>query len=284
MIIINASVFVLTNLLTFIVFGRDESWLLNYFAIPASITDLVLVPWTAFTYMFLHSGISHILWNMLFLYWFGRIFYDMIGHQRLIGVYFLGGFAGAGLYLLIYNLLFLAGETGFGNGPMVGASAAVMAVMVATATRFPDYTVQLILIGSVRLKYLVLALFVISSLIDFTMNLGGNLAHIGGAAFGYFYIKNLDRGKDWAMDFYEFFTKLGQRFKSKGNSRMKVVHREKKAKKTQTRSSRGSNSSVSEEEAQARLDSILDKISKAGYENLSKEEKEFLFKMSNKNQ
>lgn len=285
MILINAGVFVVTNLITFIVMGRDNSWLMDYFAIPASITDLVFVPWTIVTYMFLHSGIPHILWNMLFLYWFGRIFQDMIGHQRLAGVYFLGGLAGAALYLLIYNVLYLSGESSFAGATMVGASAAVMAVMVATATRFPDYEVRLLILGTVKLKYLVLGLFVLSSLVDFTMNLGGNLAHIGGAAFGYFYIRNLDKGKDWAMDFYQFFDKLGKRFSTKNGPKMRVVHRKKPQTKRASSTARPASSKTSgnAQETQARLDAILDKISKAGYENLTKDEKAFLFKVSNKN-
>lgn len=283
MIIINVSVFVVSNLISFIFLGGDESWISDYLAIPTGLTDFLLSPWTALTYMFLHAGIWHILWNMLYLYWFGRIFQEMIGPQRLMGVYFLGGFAGALLYLVVYNLIYLV-SPGFGDGYMVGASAAVMAVMVATATRFPDFVVHLMFFGAVRLKYIVLVLFIMTSLIDITLNLGGNMAHIGGAAFGFFYIKGLDLGKDWAMDFYQFFDRLRRRMTTKEKTRMKVVHR-KKEKKQKMRSAGSSKTaaSSSEQEIQARLDSILDKISRTGYENLSKEEKAFLFKVSNRN-
>lgn len=277
-ILINASVFLVFNLISFLILRGDESWSYSWFAIPSGLREFVLRPWSLFTYMFLHRDFGHILWNMLFLFWFGRIFQDFMGSQRLTGLYFLGGLAGAVLYLAIYTILFLGGEDYADKYTMVGASAAVMAVMVAVGTRFPDYVINLMLIGPVRLKYLVLFSFIVSTLLNFTANFGGNIAHIGGAAFGFMYARGLDRGKDWALDFYNFFSRIKLPSFGKKEPRIRVVHKD----KSKARSRSKSSGEMTEAEKQSRLDLILDKISKTGYDNLSKEEKDFLFKMSDK--
>ena len=142
-------------------------------------------PYQFVTYMFMHGGLWHVVFNMYMLYWFGRIFNDFMGEKRLAGLYFLGGIAGGAAYLLVYNLLFLAGETDV-NVILVGSSAAVMAITIAAGLRFPDYTINLMFFGTVRLKYVALVIFILSTVLDFSSNMGGKIAHIGGAAMGYF--------------------------------------------------------------------------------------------------
>ena len=156
--------------------------------------------------------------------------------------------------------------------PLVGASAGIMAVVAFAGFRFGDYQMNLLLIGPVRLKYVALGLFVMNTLLDISMNTGGKLSHLGGAAFGYFYFRSLNAGKDPAAAFLGFFQRIGDFFKKK--PKLKVVQNDFRAK--------NSNNPKTSKEAEARTDAILDKISKSGYDNLTKEEKEFLFNVSNK--
>jgi membrane associated rhomboid family serine protease len=274
-IAINVIVFVVYNIVAqfspgFVLFVT------NWLSLPASLGSFILSPWTIITYMFLHDGFGHIFYNMLILYWFGRIFGDFMGQQRLTGLYFLGGIVGALLYIVVYNLLFLSGDMSaemLGLTHMVGASAGVMAVVIAAGARFGDYEMSLILIGPVKLKYVALVLFITSTLFNFMSNFGGNVAHIGGAVLGFMYVRQLAKGQDWAFWFNEKIEAGLKIFEKK--PKMRVVNDDFKTSKTQTKSSTGNSS-----ETQAKTDAILDKISKSGYENLSKEEKEFLFKLS----
>lgn len=286
MILINAGVFLLVNLIASLFLDGNDMRIHQWIGLPAHLNELILVPWTVFTYMFAHGGLWHLIFNMYLLYWFGRIFGSMMGEARLIGLYFLSGLAGGALYLVIYNLLFLGGEA-VGGMFLVGSSAAIMGVMIAAGARFPDYTVNLLLLGSVRLKYVALVIFILSTLLDFNVNMGGKIAHIGGAAMGYFYVLGLNKGKDYAMSFYTLFENSTKIFKRK--PKLRVVpkdHRSSTASSSRsskyTKTSKTSSKTSAEEEIQKKTDAILDKISKSGYENLTKEEKDFLFKLSNK--
>ncbi len=215
--------------------------------------------WTPFTYMFMHHGIFHMLFNMLWFYWFGQIFEEYLGNKRIFGLYMLGGFAGALMFILGVNTipLFVSAHTALGN-PITGATAAVMAVVVGTATLLPNYTLSFILIGPVKLKWIALFYVIIDFLgLDPYAN-GEELAHLGGALLGFVYIKQLQSGNDW-------INIIGGWFKPKPN--LKVV------------STNLSKSSVGHPR-QEDIDFILDKISKSGYDSLSKHEKEILFRAS----
>jgi len=235
---------------------------MNILRLPAYLPKLLTHFWTPVTYMFMHAGIWHILFNMLWLYWFGQIFEEYLGKKRILGLYFMGGLAGAFLFVLSYNTLpvfthspgLVAGST------LVGASASVMAIMVATATLLPDYTISLILIGPVRLKWLVLVLVLIDFLGITGFNAGGELSHLGGALIGFLYIKQLHRGHDWIGNIAKLFKPQ--------KAKMKVVA---------NNPSRKSYDLPRQEE----IDLILDKISRSGYDSLSKQEKEILFRASN---
>ncbi len=232
----------------------------EYLALPAYLPKLLVRFWTPLTYMFMHAGIFHILFNMLWLYWIGQIFEEFSGYKRTVGLYLMGGFAGALFYILSYNF-FPVFATALPLSTAVGASASVMAVIVATATLLPDYTIPLFIIGPVKLKWIAIAYVVFDFISIAGPNSGGEIAHLGGALIGFVYIKRLQKGHDWISSITNLF-KSGPRL-----SNLKVVARN-TAKKGPSRP------------RQEDVDRILDKISTNGYESLNKEEKEILFRAS----
>jgi membrane associated rhomboid family serine protease len=277
-ILINAIIFVVYTIIAQFSPAFVE-FVSNWFSLPASLSKFIFRPWTIITYMFLHSGLGHVFFNMYILYFFGRIFGDFMGQQRLTGLYFLGGIVGGLLYLVVYNLLYLSGEMSenvLSMTAMVGASAGVMAVVIAAGARFGDYTLNLLFIGPVKLKYVALFLFITSTLFNFMSNFGGNVAHVGGAALGFLYIRQLAKGQDWAFAFHQKIEQAQKLFEKK--PKLRVVPNDYGAKKANTTTSK--KAAGTDNETQAKTDAILDKISKSGYDNLSKEEKEFLFKLS----
>jgi hypothetical protein len=207
---------------------------------------------------------------MLWLYWFGRIFLEYLDQRKLVAVYLLGGISGAVLYILSFNV-FPAYTDVVAESVAIGASASVMAVVIAIAAYVPDYTVQLFLFGRIKIKYMALAIFVLTSVMDFSTNSGGKLAHIGGALFGYIYTMNLRHGKDIGKGFNKILDFFATIFKPR--KKLKVTH-----KKTATEYEYNKIKS----DRQKDINSILDKISKGGYDSLTKEEKETLFKESQK--
>ncbi len=163
----------------------------DYLALPAYLPKLATRFWTPLTYMFMHSGIFHILFNMLWLYWMGQIFEEFLGNKRILGLYLLGGFAGAALYIVSYNIFPAFTESGaLLTSSAVGASASVMAIIVAAATIVPDYTISLMFIGPVKLKWLVLFYVIIDFLSITGPNAGGEIAHLGGALVGFYMLNN----------------------------------------------------------------------------------------------
>jgi membrane associated rhomboid family serine protease len=274
LIYINIALFILITIFAAIGFlinnNEVSDKVLNLLSVPASLKALLLRPWTVITYMFVHKDIWHILFNMLWLYWFGIIFLEYLDQKKLIAVYLLGGISGAIVYILSFNI-FPAFSGIVAESVAIGASASVMAVVIAIAAYVPDYTVNLFLIGKVKIKYMALAIFVLTSVMDFSVNSGGKLAHMGGALFGYLYIINLRQGRDIAKRFNMVMDSLATVFKPK--KKLKVTH-----KKPATEFEYNKIKS----EQQARINNILDKISKGGYDSLTKEEKETLFRESQK--
>ncbi|GAB4379974.1 MAG: rhomboid family intramembrane serine protease [Salibacteraceae bacterium] len=269
-ILINAAVFLVVNILENIS-PKAGTFIYDWFALHSHFGHFVIQPWSLFTYMFMHAGLSHILFNMLVFYWFSRIVSDFMGAEKLKGIYFLGGLSGGVFYLLVYNLMFLAGEKVL-DYPLVGASAAVMALVVVAGMKFPTYQMNLLLIGPVQLRYVALGLFIISTLLDLSENFGGKMSHLGGAAFGYFYVRSLRKGTDYTQWFSDLVSSIKRLFSQ--SRKMKTVHR--------NPGYHAQPDGGMQAEDQARMDAILDKISKSGYDNLTKAEKEFLFRMSNK--
>jgi len=241
-------------------------------AIPAPILQFLQKPWTIITYAFVHdlTGIFHILFNMLVFYWFGKLFVEYLGSDKLIAVYVLGAIAGAIAYLLVYNLIPFY-ESRVPSGGMVGASAAVYAIVVATATLLPDYTFFLLFLGPIRIKYIAAFYIVISFLGSVGPNEGGNVAHLGGALIGFLYIKQLQAGINWGSWITATLDWIKSLFEPK--PAVKVTYRKEATSKKTTKQS-----TVSQDE----IDTILDKISDGGYESLTKDEKEKLFNASKK--
>ncbi|HEX8039363.1 MAG TPA: rhomboid family intramembrane serine protease [Chryseosolibacter sp.] len=281
LIIINLAVFVVMGVIMVImkVSGLGDLWSVIHeqFQIPARFSEFVGRPWTLFTYMFMHdlSGILHILFNMLILYWFGRLFVEYLGSDKVVAIYLLGGLAGGIAYLLAYNTIpyFVAQTDAYRIG-MVGASASVNAIVVATATLLPNYTFFLLFIGPVRIKYIAAVIVFLSFLGTVGDNPGGNIAHLGGALIGFIYMKQLQSGINWGgwiTVTLEWFRNL---FKEK--PKVKVSYR--KEKQGRSKTSTTDKASYTQEE----IDRILDKISEGGYESLTKDEKEKLFNASKK--
>jgi membrane associated rhomboid family serine protease len=244
---------------------------IRYLSVPSSLPVLLVRPWTIITYMFTHQELLHILVNLLWLYWFGKIFLEYLDQKKLVAVYLLGGISGAITYVLSYNI-FPAFQGVVGESvPLLGASASVMAIVVAIAVYVPDYTVYLFLLGKVKIKYIALGIFVLTSVMDFSVNSGGKLAHIGGALFGYLYILSYKQGRDMGKGInkiIDFFVTL---FKPA-----------KKLKVTYKRPSDDFEYNKIKVDHQKEINKILDKISKGGYDSLTKTEKEILFRESQK--
>jgi len=273
LIIINVIVFVglfVISLLRFVGLEQVSIFIQKQFIIPSDVSEFLFRPWTAITYAFNHGGIMHILFNMLALYWFGKVFTDFLGSQKLINLYVIGALAGALAFLFLYTLI-----PSLGYGMMVGASGAIIAIVIATATFLPDYRFYLLFFGPVKIIYIAI-FYIFISLYGLLSgdNVGGNLAHLAGALVGFVYAKQLQKGNElgtWVFKFMTFIKNL-----SKPRPKIKVTHRN-KTKSTKTTKKSGK-SNVSQDE----IDTILDKISEKGYESLTKEEKEKLFNASKK--
>ncbi|MEJ7557506.1 MAG: rhomboid family intramembrane serine protease [Pedobacter sp.] len=242
-----------------------DDFIRNYFAFPA---DIFSQPWkfyTILTYQFFHDGFFHVLFNMLWLYWLGRIFLDFLKPRQFHFVYLFGGVLGAIVFALAFNIFPV-----FRNIPgatIIGSSAAVMAIVVATATLVPNFSISLLLFGEVKLKYLAVAYVVLDLIGSSSANAGGSFAHLGGALFGFTYIRMLQNGNDWSTIF-------------KKKPKLRVVKKDDRP----ARHDDANRSAARKNEGyidQREIDAILDKISKTGYDKLSKEEKETLFKASN---
>lgn len=281
LIIINLVVFVVfAIIMVFSTFLKGDAFFTvihNQFQIPVSFVEFLSRPWTIITYAFMHdlNGIMHIVFNMLVLYWFGRLFVEYLGSDKLIAVYVLGAISGAIAFLLAYNTIpvFVEQVATYGGG-MVGASAAVDSVVVAAATLLPNYTFHLLLLGPVRIKYIAMVTVFLSFLGTVGSNAGGNFAHLGGALIGFIYIKQLQAGVNWGAWVTATLDWIKSLFESK--PKVKVTYR--KADEPQATAATSGKVKASQEE----IDAILDKISDHGYDSLSKTEKEKLFNASKK--
>ena len=278
LIMINVGVFLGINIIrVFLTISGNEglyNTILSYLMLPATPLGLIKQPWSLFTYMFLHSGLLHILFNMLWLFWFGLIFKEYVGESKILPVYVMGALFGAGLTMLTQNTIPFFIEQA---GPMLGASAGVMAIVLAVSTLMPNHQIHLLLIGPVRLKWIAATVVVLDFLSITGMNAGGHVAHLGGALFGYLYMSSYRQGNDWSRPFYKVYDAIANFFdfsKKPKKSKVKVAYKNKEKQGQQK-----SKKDVAKDK-QARIDEILDKISRSGYESLSKEEKAFLFSVS----
>lgn len=255
--------------------AADIHRVIDMLAVPAFLPNLAAQPWSLFTYMVLHESIWHILFNMLWLYWFGKIFLQYLNERQLLMIYILGGLTGGLVYILAYNIFPVFGQE-LPNAYALGASASVMAIVTAIAFYVPNYTLSMLFIGRVRIVYLAIALFVFDFFMIPSGNAGGHIAHIGGALFGF----------TWVMLIYPAirgkFRRTGMR--TFGDP-WKIFRRKKYAETGGPASARPMTDdeyNARRAENQKKIDEILEKISRGGYESLTREEKELLFRSSRK--
>ncbi len=243
---------------------------LNYVSLSTNPNDLLLKPWSIFSYAFCHSSILHILFNLIMLNFAGRLFLIFFNQKQLLSLYFVGSLFAGFVFLLSYMFFPALANV---NTELVGASASVMAILFATVTYSPLMNIRLLLFGNVKLWHIALILIVIDLFQLPRENTGGHLAHIGGAFFGYIYIRLLKNGTDICNWFTLIIDAFSSIFGSRKSKPFKKVHRTYKA-PAEKRASK----IVTKDKVQQQIDEILDKISQSGYDSLSSEEKEFLFK------
>ena len=257
--------------------GSLSADVLSFVELPASLGELALRPWTVFTYMFIHAGLWHILWNMFALYFFGKIFLNFYSVRHFVGIYILGGLFGALFFVLAYNLFPYFGPY-LPFSRLVGASAAVLAIVVAAAVRSPQYRINLMFVGSVKLSTFALVVVAMSFLMLSGENAGGNFAHLGGAFAGWLVADMLNKGRDLTQVVngpIDWVSSLIVRLRTP---------RKKKTKFTYTRGGRSADYEYNARKKadEAEVDRILEKVKKGGYASLSEEEKKRLFEASSK--
>ena len=251
-------------------FSLSENFFVGLFELSSSFQDLVFKPWTILTYGFLHSGFFHLFWNMYLLYFSSRLLLNLFNSKIFLKLYFLGIIIGGLTFILSYNFFPVFQDA---NPYMVGASAGVMSVFIFMSTYSPSLEIKLILFN-IKLRYLGIA-FVILDVIQIPYgNSGGHIAHLGGAFFGFFYAQRLQKGLDIGLPLDNLVEKISQLFIRK--SKMKTVYKSKDTSDIQNKKS----TLVGDQ--QRKIDEILDKISVSGYESLSNEEKDFLFRIGKK--
>ena len=241
----------------------------DFFLISNDPIHVITHPWAFITTNFIHEGFGHIFWNMILFYWFGKIVGDLIGDRKILPIYLLSGFAGCLFYFLLMNTAF------FGGGeihPALGASASVMGIIMASAVTSPNYSMNLIFLGPVKLMYIAAVLFLID-IFTLAPGSGGAIAHIGGALFGGFFITQMRKGNDWSVPVNNLVDKIKNfagSLRTDENDASSTKHK------------RRSNKEPLSVPHQERVDQILEKIKASGYDSLTAEEKEFLFLASKK--
>ena len=265
-ILINVIVFVSMSILEVFItlsgFGELFNLFLNKLMLPASLKVFIFQPWSIVTYFFLHMNFMHILWNMLFLYWFGKIIHENIGNNAVISLYIIGGIIGGLSYMALFNIIPYY-DNRVSESLMLGASAGVFSVVVGSATLLPNYTFYLLFLGPVRIKYIAL-FYVLLSFFDVTgSNAGGEIAHLGGALMGYLYVRQLQNGVNMGKGIIDILNVFNK-------NKKEVISKEEEK------------NEIKKDISQDEIDKILDKISDSGYKSLSNNEKEKLFNASKK--
>jgi len=253
--------------------ARAES--LIWLALPKDFLEFIVKPWSILTYGFTHVDFWHLFFNVFVLYFVGRSFSNLFSTKLSLNIYFLGILIGGLSYIFIYTL--------FPNGilklagPLVGASAGVRATLVFLCAYMPNKEVRIVTFN-IKLLYVGMVIVLLDILGLFNGNPGGNVAHLGGDLLGYFYAIQLKKGTDIGKGFERLMGAVSDLFSKRKKSPLKTVHKRKKGDKYAGHTKQ----EFGEFNKQKQIDIILDKISKSGYESLSKEEKEFLFKAGKK--
>ena len=253
----------LLSLVFFYSFSVGKFQIPTWIALSSDFGTFIRTPWTLITFNFFHAGFLHLIFNLMVLHFSGRLFSTYFTDKQLLGVYVLGGIFSGVTFVLSYIFI---GKAGL----LVGASGAIMAILIATATYAPFMLLRIPLIGIVKLWHVAFVILLVDLIQMPLDNTGGHLAHLGGALFGFIYIKLLQSGKDITKPFLALLDTFANLFKPKKKTPFKKVHRNTTKKVV--------NSFTEKDITQKQIDDILDKISKSGYDSLTKEEKEFLFK------
>jgi membrane associated rhomboid family serine protease len=261
-IAINAFVFVALLISAAFYFLGDipnpfKMWVMQYFSLTANWKVFIIKPWTFFTYAFIHEKLFHLIFNMLVFHWFGNLIIEYLNKIRMLFIFWAGVLGGGILYTLFFD----------GN-QLIGASAGIMALVIASATLLPNYEIVLAIFGRIKLKYVGMAYLVIDLLSMMGSNAGGSMAHLGGAFIGFLTIKQIQAGNDWSSIVISINSFIDKIFTRK--NKLKIVYQSEQ----QAQASRAV--------SQAEVDQVLEKITKSGYDSLSKSEKELLFKASKK--
>ena len=264
----NAALFVLPWLLFALLslLGINIDYI-HYVSLSSNPAHLLWKPWSLLSYAFFHSGIMHIIFNMIVLNFAGRLFMTYFTSKQLLGLYVLSAIFAGISYILVFYVLNI-------NAPIVGASAAIMAILVATTTYHPLMDLRLLIIGNVKLWHITAVIVIVDLMQLRSENMGGHISHLSGAFFGFIFIKLLQNGTDLSTvvtRIIDFFANL---FKKNTSTPFKKVHKNysKPLEKSVSKI-------VAKDKSQQQIDEILDKISQSGYDSLTKEEKEFLFKV-----
>lgn len=285
LILINVAIWLLIRFFGVFAFlfsspGSPSAFIINslatkWLAIPALPELLLARPWTLFTYMFLHLEFFHILFNMLWLFWFGQIFLQYLSSRQLVFTYLTGGIAGGIIFMLFYNV-FPVYESVLPMSMAMGASASVLAIVVAIAFHMPNFTIYLLLIGPVKIKYVAIFTVFIDFLMIMSDNSGGHIAHLGGALWGFIFARALAIGVDMSQPFKSLsFKGFSGIFRKKKKTPFTYIY-------TNDKPLTDEEYNYKKVENQKRIDIILDKIKLSGYDSLTREEKEFLFSNSRK--
>lgn len=274
-IYINCGIFVVTSLVTImgVLFNVDKYPWMEWLELPTWLPQFIKQPWSLVTYMFLHAGILHLLFNMLWLYSFGQLFLMFFSARHFRGLYFLGGICGGLLYMLAYNV-FPYFEPYLYDSYLLGASASVLAIVIATAIREPEFRVSLLFFGQVRLKYLALIMIITDLLFVTSNNAGGHIAHLGGALAGWWFAAGLRKGTDttkWINNVIDWL---------QGGWKVKRAPKKPKMKVNYGGRASDYEYNARKKEQDDEVDRILDKLKKSGYSSLTTEEKKRLFDAS----
>ena len=276
LIYINAAVFLVVALTGIVLrlFNLAPASFVQCFEMPASLQNFVVQPWAILTYMFLHADFLHILFNMLWLFWFGDLFLRFFSAKHLRGLYLLGGICGGLLYMVAYNV-FPYFRPMADYSFLLGASASVLAIVAATAYREPNYPINLLFIGTIRLKYLALVVIGMDVLFLTSDNAGGHIAHLGGALAGLWFAAGLSKGTDLTRWINFVADRVAGLFRPRQRKPKMKVHYKANADRQKDYDYNARRKVQSDE-----IDRILDKLKKSGYESLTTDEKKSLFDAS----
>ena len=246
--------------------GIDIDYM-QYVSLSSNPASLIWKPWSLLTYAFFHTGIMHILFNLIVLNFAGRLFMTYFTGKQLVGLYILSAIFAGIVYISVFYILNI-------SAPIVGASAAIMAILVATTTYNPLMELRLFIFGNVKLWHVTGVIILVDLMQMRSENMGGHISHLAGAFFGFLFIILLQNGTDLSKivsSFLDFFTNL---FRKEKSTPFIKVHKNynKPVEKTVSKI-------ITKDKSQQQIDEILDKISQSGYDSLNKEEKEFLFRV-----